>query len=63
MEPIPSDPSPSAERSDEAAPGWIPRTPAGGEVEWVMAELAAWAAISGIGSENRGWNPASSKEW
>jgi len=57
MEPIPSDAPPpfsAVEWSGDAAPEWIAWTSARRDVEWAIAELAAWAAISRVSSASRG---------
>ena len=62
MKPIsidPSSPFPAVECSEVGCDAWMPERP---DVEWAMAELAAWAAILNAGGGNRGSNPASSKE-
>ena len=55
MNPIPSN-APSVE------PGWDEWTPERPDMEWAIAELAAWAAILHACGGKRGGNAASSME-
>ena len=55
MNPIPSE-APSVE------PGWDEWTPERPDMEWAIAELAAWAAILSARAGTRGRNAASSAE-
>lgn len=55
MNPIPSD----ARSVEPGCDEWMPERP---DMEWAIAELAAWAAILSARAGNRGRNAASSME-